>query len=283
MIFRKEHIHTGEKEFKAVKAAKRGNEIYAWKLRKRFEPLMELPSVWYFNPRDRSSRHACGALFITLTLARGIRLDQAWEGIGSAYNKWISKLRRRYGRIEALRVFEAHKDGWPHIHAILLFESKTFDAFFYNGSWRVQEKHDLEWDEGFTDVEALGSLRGGVRYVTKYLAKLHGVHLAGGIGTPEGNMGGLVASANPLTLAMMWAFKRRAFGISRRLLDLTYVSMTNSNLGPLGQVDLDLVSVWKWDLIGFWGGDLGRWSRVLTVSDVHKMQRSGTWTENVRR
>ena len=29
------------------------------------------------------------------------------------------------------------------------------------------------WPFGFSDIEALGSLRGGVRYVTKYLRKLN--------------------------------------------------------------------------------------------------------------
>jgi len=38
LIFRKENIYTYEKEYKAVKAAKRGNDVYSWKLKKR---LME--------------------------------------------------------------------------------------------------------------------------------------------------------------------------------------------------------------------------------------------------
>ena len=37
LIFRKENIHTYENKYKAVKAAKRGNDIYAWRLGKRLQ------------------------------------------------------------------------------------------------------------------------------------------------------------------------------------------------------------------------------------------------------
>lgn len=33
LIFRKENIYTWEKEYKAVKASKRGNDVYAWRLK----------------------------------------------------------------------------------------------------------------------------------------------------------------------------------------------------------------------------------------------------------
>lgn len=286
IVFRREHLHTGDRSYKAVKSAKRGNDVYSWRLKDRFEPFMDLPEVTFFNYKDRSSAHKTRALFVTLTLARAVRLDQAWEGIGKEYNKWISKMRRRYGKIQAIRVWEAHKDGWPHIHAILIYESKEFNAFFYNGTWRVQEKHDLEWDCGFTDVEALSSVRGGISYVVKYLSKLHKVGIHGGIDDTaygDSNLGGLLSNASTLTLSLMWAFRRRAFGISRGLLDLI-TSMTNSNVNGANQtvlqVDLEGEPVYRWVLIGFWGGDLGPlWSKELSRAEFFEMRKSGTWSE----
>jgi len=57
LIFRKENIHTYEKEYKAVKASKRGNDVYSWKLGKRLKELFNLPKIEFFNHRDRSRRH----------------------------------------------------------------------------------------------------------------------------------------------------------------------------------------------------------------------------------
>jgi len=314
LVFRKEHVHTGKRTYKAVLSAKRGNEVYAWRLKQRFEPLMNVPEVRFFNYKDRSKRHKTRAIFVSLTYARfecsrcganldrsmeecpgcgGVprqrRMDLAWEQIGYWYNRWISRLRRRYGGVQAIRVWEAHNDGWPHNHAILIFESKEFEAFHYNGVWRVQGKHELEWDPGFTDVEALSSVRGGIRYVIKYLNKLHKVGIHGGIGdtaySSEGGLGGLVASASVLTLSLMWAFRRRAFGISRALIDLI-ASMTNSNSAiqtGLVQVDLAGDPVWIYTLVGFWGGDLGPpWSVELNQAEFFEMKNSPSWSDNLR-
>jgi hypothetical protein len=287
MIFRKEQIYTGEKEHKAVLSAKRGNAVYAWHLKDKFNELIDIPEVKFYNYRDRSKIHKTRALFVTLTLAPGLRLDQQWEGIGEEYNRWISKLRRRYGRIDCIRVWEAHKSGVPHVHVILIFESREFSTFFYNGTWRVQEKHELEWGGGFTDVEALSSVKGGINYVVKYLAKLHKVGIHGGIDdtaySAETNLGSLVASASTLTLSLMWAFRRRAFSVSRRLIDLI-ASMSNSNgigVNQTVQVDFEGNPVYKWTLIGFWGGDLGpMWSKELSLAEFQDMKRSGTWSDN---
>ena len=54
LIFRKENIHTYDKEYKAVKAAKRGNDVYAWKLGKRLKHLLNLPNNGYvYSPAAR--------------------------------------------------------------------------------------------------------------------------------------------------------------------------------------------------------------------------------------
>jgi hypothetical protein len=79
----------------------------------------------------------------------------------------------------------------------------------------------------------------------------------------------------------MWIFKRRAFGFSKRLLDLIR-EMTNSNnfsdLG-FGQLDLEGSPVWVWRLAGFWGGFLGyKWSRELSLAEFRYLKNSSTWS-----
>jgi len=80
LIFRKENIHTYEKEYKTVKASKRGNDVYAWKLGKRLKHLYNLPEFEFFNPKDRNKVQKTKALFMTFTLGREMSLDQAWGG-----------------------------------------------------------------------------------------------------------------------------------------------------------------------------------------------------------
>ena len=65
LIFRKENIYIYEKEYRAVKAAKRGNDIYSWRLRKRLKHLYAQPRNEYLNNKDRS-RCSSSRLFLLL-------------------------------------------------------------------------------------------------------------------------------------------------------------------------------------------------------------------------
>jgi len=287
LVFHGEHIHTGDHKFKAVKSAKRGNGVYSWKIKKRLDELLKaLPDVRFFNYRDRSSRHKTKALFVTLTFARVQRLDLAWENIGKAWNQYMSRLRRKFkSKVHGFRVWEAQRDGYPHIHAILIFESSEFETFHYGDVWRVQgKKEELEplWKYGFSDYEALTGVREGFRYVTKYLTKLHRVLQSPETSpAPSRELNNLQFNASVRTLSLMWIFKRRAFGFSGRLVDLIR-EMTNSNkteLEPHGQVDLEGQPVWIWRLMGFWGGFLGhKWSRELSLREVRELKHSSSWT-----
>ena len=267
-------------EYKAVKMSKRGNRIYSRRVEERLRGLNDVPSINWFNPHNRSSRASTSGLFVTLTYRRVSRVDECWELIGEDFNRWISAMRARYGKIHVFRTWEAHKSGYPHIHAILYFEDQSFEAFHYGDTWRVQEKHDLEslWSHGFTDVEALGSLRGGINYVAKYLSKVHRA-LDGGEGAPSNGEGrglsGLVSRASVLTMALAWAMGRRAFSVSRGLFDLTPL-LHNSNSV---QVNLFGEAVFNWVLVGFWGGDLGRWVRSLSTSEYRELRGSKTWSD----
>ena len=69
-------------------------------------------------------------MFVTLTYSRDDRLDVVWEEVDSDYNRWITGVRRLFGKIEVVRAWEGHSDGYPHIHCVLLFEETEFLAFF---------------------------------------------------------------------------------------------------------------------------------------------------------
>ena len=143
LIFRKENIYTFERSYFAVKAAKRGNDVYAKKLMKRLRELDTIPNMEFFNPRDRSRRHKTRVVMVTLTYRRDDRLDVVWEGEGKDYNRWITGKRKKFGKINVIRTLEAQSDGFVHIHCVLYFEDVEFKTFFYNGKWRINRKNDI--------------------------------------------------------------------------------------------------------------------------------------------
>ncbi len=271
LVFRRENIHTYEKTYKMAKAAKRGNDVYSAKLRKRLNHLYNLPQILFFDYKDRSRRHLTKAVFFTLTYARNLRLDEAWELVGSDFNRWISAMRKRYGRIDVIRCWEAQNDGYPHIHCILVFHDVDFETFFYNGKWRISKKREMEkyWGWGFSDMFALYSLGAGVGYVMKYVTKVNNALLA-----EKRNRNDV------LSLALMWIFRKRAFSVSRDF-GLFLVEVKNDR--PYGQVDLEGESIYRWYLVGFWA-DLNRkydsWSVELSYNDFWIIRSSVYFTFN---
>jgi len=324
LIFKGTHVHTYESRFKAVKSSKRGNDVYHWRVKKRFEDLEDLPGHHFFDYKDRSKRHKTRCLFVTLTYRRFLNPDSFWGGrwtiklsksgnsyiahekrclcVSCCYNRFITRLRRKYGNVSAIRVWESHKDGVPHVHVVLLFEDHEFETFFHNGVWRVQGKHELEryWEFkgqglGFIDVEAISNTKGAIRYITKYLNKLHkwsidNIDVSKVVEGPNSeyqptSLKSLESKASVFTLALMWGYRKRAFSISGNFIDLIR-RMHNSNFSVVGQVDLSGDPVWIWKLEGFYGGQLPGvsgvpWSTGLELSQVRAMRKGGSWSDRV--
>jgi hypothetical protein len=210
LVFRKEHTlgKTFEIKFKAVKASKRGNDVYSWKLKKRLNALYNLPKIEFFNFKDRNRRQRTRAIFVTLTYRRDIRIDEAWDLIGADYNRWITHMRKDFGKIDVIRCWEAHEDGYPHIHCVLVFHDEEFETYHHQGKkgpkWLVSRKRELEkyWVWGFSDMWAMYSL--GAGYVLKYVTKVNDCLL---VEKPKHN--------DVLSLALMWIFRKRAFSVSK--------------------------------------------------------------------
>jgi len=271
LTFRKEDIHTYEKEYRLVKAAKRGNDVYSWRLNNRLKHLYNLPQIEFFNFKDRNREQKTRAIFVTLTYARNERLDVLWEEIGKDFNRWVSAMKRRYGKISIIRCWEAQQDGYPHIHCVLMFHETEFKTFFYNGKWRISQKRELEelWKWGYSDLFALYSLGAGVGYVLKYVTKVNNALLS------EKMDRKLV-----LSLALMWIFKKRAFSVSR---DFGEFLVEEKDERPRGQVDLEGNIIYRWVLVGFWAdinGKYDSWSVGLSYNEFWKIRSSNFFTLN---
>jgi hypothetical protein len=87
-----------EKETIAVKCAKRGNDVYWWRVWKRLKKLYDLKEQTLFDPH--SNMKLSNVLFATLTYdIKRSTITNGWETEGDDFNKWIRNLRKKFGRI----------------------------------------------------------------------------------------------------------------------------------------------------------------------------------------
>jgi len=137
MILKKEWIGHGEPkptEYLALKCSKRGNDVYARRVKTRFSWLSrEIPEHKFFEIRDFQTNKTVktSLLWVTLTWDRKrSSLVSAWEkDLAEDFNRFMSALRSRYGKIHYLRVWEAFESGYPHVHVVMLFEEAQFSVF----------------------------------------------------------------------------------------------------------------------------------------------------------
>jgi hypothetical protein len=158
--------------------------------------------------------------FITLTFSRDRSIVEVWKNV----NKWISKclhrvrneLRRKYqAEMYYMWVVECHKDGYPHVHIIwalnryieeLKFEDllKMFQKYWVDDAGRAlcaPQGVDIRY--AGTEVEDIK------RYLLKYLVKdqsgIWGIEVERGLVRAR------------LCALLIWAFKVKLFGISKKL------------------------------------------------------------------
>jgi len=205
----------------AVKCAKRGNDVYRYRVNKRFKGLSSMAKeTVFFNPKERGIKKT-QALWITLTYdLKRCSFKDGWQNIGVEFNRFMAFIRKRFGKVACIRVFESFENGYPHIHCILLFESTWFPVFRdRKGQFRVHSKQIIAngWHSN-VDVKAMNSLQGGLSYLKKYLLK--------GIDVKNAD------SKAKKTLGLCWAFRKRAFSVSgkfRQLLSDLIIYLHNSN------------------------------------------------------
>ena len=273
MILKKEYVGHGEPqdpEYFAVKCSKRGNDVYQRRIKTRFGWLSrEISDKKFFEIRDFQVGKAVktSLLWVTLTWdpARG-DLIQAWETLGKDFNRFMSALRRRYGRISYLRVWEAYESGYPHVHVVMLFEEAEFSVFPHFSkkegklTFRIHEKREIsELWHSHVDIQAISSLSNVFTYLRKHQEKIV-LGLSGSIQEGDSKVGFDLEHVKGLrTLFLSWIFRKRSFSVSgdfrERIHDLIS-HLHNSNMLN-GQISLmgEMVPEWKYTFMGIWSGE----------------------------
>lgn len=294
MVFRR----VSDGKVKAVKCSKRGNDVYVSRVKKRFR-LFEhnIEDTKFFDVADAFKVDKVvrtRLLWVTLTWnsTKFPSIRRSWWGkrrvewkmkngknrcsdvhvtegcrcVSCEWNRWIAAVRSRYGKVSVLRSWEASQRGYPHVHAVLSFESSEFKVFpWFNEkdgrmSFRIQEKHEFDslWGSN-TDIEAISSSKKLASYVMKYQLKVNE-------GREDNRSDGQVSMGSKAqgskTLAFMWLFSKRSYSMSKSLQGL--FSRLDNDLHNSKMVKKDF-----WELLGvFSGSELGlhgEWS--VDVSD----------------
>jgi hypothetical protein len=84
-----------------------------------------------------------------------------------------------------------------------------------------------------------------------------------------------------LTLALIWIFRKRAYSVSGSF-RVFQMSSCQYGLNNVGQVDLEGHSIFRWALIGFWGGSFETWFRDLSHKEFIRISFSESFTHNVK-
>jgi hypothetical protein len=126
MILNRINLNTFKSDVFAIKCSKRGNDVYRNRVYRRFKQLASLvEQIIFFNRKSRRINQKTRAMFVTLTYDTKLcSFDKAWKNIGDEFNRFMSFIRKNFGKVACCRVFEAYENGYPHIHCILLFEEK---------------------------------------------------------------------------------------------------------------------------------------------------------------
>ena len=266
MILNRIDLKTFNSEVFAVKASKRGNDVYRQRVYRRFKEFCQLvENVFFFNPKDRKEEKKTKALFITLTYDTKLcSLDEAWRNIGVEFNRFMSFLRKKYGKMSSCRVFEACDNGYPHIHCILLFEEMAFKVFRdKKGQFRVKEKDIISkgW-HSHVDVKAMSSLGRGFAYLKKYLLK----------SIDAENKDSKVLK----TLALCWLFNKRAFSVSgkfkQQLTDLIKTKHNSNHKTQQITLEGEIIKEYVYYCCGFVPADVIRIKKDVWFSKLSNEQ-----------
>jgi hypothetical protein len=192
----------------AMKCSKRGNDVYQYRIKERFREIDYLASdLDYdnFSPNDTDKK--TNALFVTLTYdTKRCTQSESWNNIGKEYNRWISNLKRKFGKFSGIRCFESFVNGYPHIHALIFFEDRKFDVFEHcptndimqGSTYRIQEKKQFQSWHSNVDVLAVNNMSQALHYITKYLKKSNNED------SPK----------YATTQSLLWVHNKRSFSIS---------------------------------------------------------------------
>ncbi len=209
LLFEKQLFHSPKRLF-ACKASKRGNDVYAYRVRRKLEEFKRpfekekeaKPVVW---------QGKTNVLYVTDTFdAKLCDFKTAWYILGPEFNRQIANLRYKYGRIHIARTFESFENGYPHIHFVAIFLDHDFDVelkYSAKEKKRVYRVANFERNKiasswfSFVDIQGMKDVSEGLSYCFKYAVK------ASDLSKDDASGKGFK------TQSRLWAFGKRSYSL----------------------------------------------------------------------
>jgi hypothetical protein len=212
------------------KAAKRGNDVYVWRTKKRTE-LLDIAFLNYEPQRIGRKYIASNIVWFVLTFKR-TDLRKDYQNARKYINYFMKKLRRinvgtrkkpsypfRNAKVIE-RTYEAQSDGYIHIN-LVVYLGKAEKVSIIGKRYKTKKgkiKYIVEneiirdlfkscWIYGFADVAVLAKID-DEEYFTKYITK--------SVKYNEDD------NKHILTLSLTWFFRKRSFYINYKLLEFLF-------------------------------------------------------------
>lgn len=234
--------------YKFIKAAKRGNDVYRKIVQQKFNVLNKIEPITFFE-REWETK-STSLLFITLTYGQkvcsscgkhfkkslrvcpycrsvhvhDVSIAEAWENIGDDFNRFLSNLKKKYGKISVLRSWEAHVSFFPHAHMTIAFHDHDFPVFEHidkdgKKTYRVSNYDNKlirnYWHSPNVDVQGVANTQEAVNEVSKYITK--------DLCSDKGNK----------TAAMLSLFNKQSYSISDNF--VAFIGGTSADAKKLKQ------------------------------------------------
>lgn len=125
------------------------------------------------NYKQKGFRDRYSQKFLTLTYPGKDHREkfsplEAYEQMTKSFDKLVRAIKKKRGEFKYLRVVEPQKDGYPHLHCVIVGKSIAKKEV-------LQEMRDLwcsKYGMGFIRLNVITkSLEHAIRYITKYLSK----------------------------------------------------------------------------------------------------------------
>ena len=237
-----------------MKCSKRGNDIYNYRISKRFNLLYKALESYEIEP---SNCYVLQTDILFFTLTYNLRdIYHTYENAGKDYNRFMSNLRKIFPKAKTIaRCFEAQRDGVIHIHALIWIGCHiSIKKYFYldkkgNKKYKfIVESQELWnklkncWKYGFCDIQGFTKFRDGLSYIFKYIKKGTNINY----------------SNNTLTtLALNWLFRKRSFSINYKCVRFLFslrldILKHNSNFQDGGiRIEYTFIGIFSAISLGF--------------------------------
>ena len=167
------------KQYLAIKSAKRGNDVYLYRIRKRLQPILDRlrGNNVIFAHNDRHRIYTTYFLFVNLTF--DCSPEETYEK-AKGIKEFMDLLRKVFGKVYIVAWgLDVQSSGKLHYDAVIYVPKGVKVRWWYSPhrkrhilvlvDQKLFDKIKSKWRYGFANIEGVSSLREALEYCLKYV------------------------------------------------------------------------------------------------------------------